>query len=80
MIAASELKATIQESEEALVEFRNIVLQLPRLTSVLNKAKRNVARVLNDLIIEFQTALSLTNEALAMIERAGREHAARSDN
>jgi hypothetical protein len=75
MTAVSLLKATIQSTEDSMVGFRNVFVQLPRLTSVLNKAKRNVATVLDTLVIEFQTAQNLTNEAEAVIKRAASEHA-----
>jgi len=73
--AVAGMKTAILSSEDSMVEFRNVVVQLPRLTSALNKAKRNVAQVLDKLIVEFQTAQSLANEAEAMIERASKEHA-----
>lgn len=70
MSAVAGMKDAILTSEDSMVEFRNVVVQLPRLTSTLNKAKRNVAQVLDKLIVEFQTAHSLANEAESMIQRA----------
>jgi hypothetical protein len=68
-------KTAIQTSEEAMTGFRNNVTQLPRLTSELNKAKRNVAQVLDELILEFQTAHSLVYEAETTIEKAAQNRA-----
>jgi len=70
MAAVAGMKIAICSSEDSMVAFRNVVVQLPRLTSTLNKAKRNVAQVLDRLIVEFQTAHSLANEAESMIQRA----------
>ena len=75
MDSVTGMRAAINSAEDTTVEFRNVVVQLPRLTSSLNKAKRNVAHVLDNLIIEFQTANGLANEVEAMITRATEEHA-----
>ncbi len=54
--------------EEQLVGFEAAVSGLPRMTSALNRSKRNMARVIEQLIVEFRSAQRVAAEAEASFE------------
>jgi len=69
MDAVEQMKNGIKDSHDSISGFREVVIGLPRLTSVLNESKRGVADVLDRLRVEFKTADSLANEARSVIQQ-----------
>jgi len=57
-----EYEKSILEASAMLKEFREVVSQLPRLTSSFNKTKRRVVAILNDLLNQFQLAAKKTQD------------------
>jgi hypothetical protein len=54
---------TLSQTELHIQEFRTTVAGLPRMTSTLNKSKRQVVSVLDQLIEKLESGQSLSNEA-----------------
>lgn len=63
-----EFRRTMSTVEGQLTEFGAAVSGLPRLTVVLNRSKRNMARVIEQLIEEFRSAQRMAEEAEASFD------------
>jgi hypothetical protein len=57
------LRETLASTENSITQFQMSVSSMPRMTSVLNKAKRRVTVVLDRLIEQLRTGQRLTKEA-----------------
>ena len=58
----TELGASIDEAIEGMASFRDSVLRVPRMTSNLNRAKREAAAVLQDILSSMESARDLIAE------------------
>jgi hypothetical protein len=63
--AVREFRQTLSTVEGQIGEFQEAVRSLPRMTTTLNRAKRAVASVLQQLIDEFRATRSMAQEAEA---------------
>ena len=63
-----DFRKTMSSVEGQLTEFRAAVSALPRMTVVLNRSKRNMALVIEQLIEEFRNAQRMAEETEASFE------------
>lgn len=68
--AITTLRDALTTAQVSIVEFRQIVAILPRMTSELNRAKRGVVSVLDMLINEFSNGQSLLHESENVIQHS----------
>jgi hypothetical protein len=64
------LKASLIEPIKAITHFRNIIDNVPRLTTKFNRSKKHLVAVLNSLLNEMQSASNLTSEIEKVIDKA----------
>lgn len=64
------LRTSLIEPMEALKRFRNIIDNIPRLTTKFNRSKKHLVAVLNSLLNEMQSAFNLTSEIEKVIDKA----------
>jgi len=67
--AIQEFQSVLAKSKSQLVSFRETVSSIPRLTKVLNRAKRTVISTMDKWDHELSTALNLTSETEKLIDR-----------
>jgi len=63
--AVSQLETVLSEARDAITYFRQSVASLPRMTTLVNHAKRRTVKVLDKLEKEIASELSLTSAAKA---------------
>jgi hypothetical protein len=66
--AIRSFRDSISTTIDSMSSFRDSVAALPRLTTILNRAKRGVTNVLQRLINEFESAHRMAKEAEATFE------------
>jgi cob(I)alamin adenosyltransferase len=64
----TSLLATLTEVEAPIASFQSTVSALPRMTSELNRSKRQVVDVLQRFIDQLHKAQNLTREAEAVVK------------
>ena len=58
-----EFLLSMKSAKNSLAEFKDSVVSIPRMTTILNRSKREMAKVIQQLIDELHSAESITQEA-----------------
>jgi hypothetical protein len=66
--ALAMLAASLEKSCDQTTSFHVTVTRIPRLTSVLNRAKRDTTAVLEELVATLKAAHAVISEALKTLE------------
>lgn len=66
-----EYSNSISTSAVSLVEFRNTISSLTRMTSIFNNSKRRAVAVIDDLIVQLNNARNQTEDVMVLLKQLG---------
>ena len=67
LIHVRKFLSSMTSAKESLTGFRDSVVSIPRMTATLNRSKRTMAKVIQQLIDELHSAESMTRKAEALL-------------